>query len=218
MFYDDEYPIEYEPSIADEILSKATTALLEVAKGNIANLVKRTQTENERLLTENEKLFKQVSEISARERKLKEQETDLAKRAQRMSIKEFFGQRSAIMYFPENNRQPLPPKCNLCDDNRQRPFVTPLGNKAKEPCTCSTATFEFEPQEMTLTELKKDRGILLMWFKSYDNDDGYSSGRIIKNEDVYTGSVPYDQLERRTTYFNDKEQCQAYCDWLNKRR
>lgn len=216
MFYDDEYPIEYEPSIADEILSKATTELFETAKGDIANLVKRTQTENERLLAENEKLFKQAVEIKGRERKLKEQETDLSNRAKRMPVKEFFGQRSVVMYFTESKRQPMPPKCNLCDDKRARPYTTPLGRKEQEPCPCSIVTSKFEPQEKTLTDLRKDRGdgALLMWFRT-SSDEGYSSGQIIKNEDVYNGSTPFDQLERYHTYFNDKEQCQLYCDWLN---
>ncbi len=211
-----DYEIDFEPSQADEILAEAAAKLLEAAKNDVARKIAEATRRNERLEKENIELRKKIAKIDSRERELNQREVDLEKMAKRMPVEKFFGQRAVIMYKAQYTRQEMFPKCDLCDDNRDRHYKTPLGKDAREKCTCAEKFTVWEPQEMVLTELsRRDGGKLLMWFKSHKDVDAYSSGQVVYDEDVFNGQ-PFSKLDKGT-YFVNADDCQAFCKYLNEK-
>ena len=80
-----------------------------------------------------------------------------------MRLTELLKDYKAMIYTVDSNRI-YEPKCNLCDDNRQVEYKTPLGRTAKEDCSCKTYTTKHEIREVHRilsiirlnTELKSD--------------------------------------------------------------
>jgi len=219
--YDFEYQ-EPEPTVADEILAQATQALIlmDAAKDKVKTWLKETRQQNERLTKENKKLRGQVAEAKSKVRGLAQKETELKNKAKRMTVKEFFGQRSVFMYKPDYASHKRLEKCDKCDEARYIHYKTPLGNAAKERCSCFKWLYCWEPKEMTLESLRKRRGEeLFMWFRTHHDDDGgFSGGTLIQNEWVFdkVNTAEFSGVNKNQAYFSDKNACQLYCDWLNE--
>ncbi len=211
-----DYEPQYEPSIADEILSNATAKLIAAIKGEAAEHFKKLEADNKRLKRQNAILRKAEARVCEREAAVMLKQKELEKKARRMTVKEFFGQRSAIMYKVERVAT-RKPKCSKCNAERIRYYTTPLGNKAYELCTCAGSTYSYVPMKVTLYELKKRQGELLMWFKPLRGEyGGYGSGVAVRDEAVYTPRQQFDSLSKHNTHFASETDCQAYCDWLNE--
>jgi len=215
--HDDDFAMDYEPSLADEILSRAATELFAAAKDRVVATVNDIKAENSRLKAKNKRLLAQVTEFDKMKAELIGERDRLEKESKRMSIKKFFGQRTVLMYRAEYTKQDRPPKCDKCNDRRERPYKTPLGRDAKEFCECATYRYEWMPGELQLVELRKNRTELLMWFKPDSNNDGYSSGKIIRDKNIFAGQ-PFANLDKYKVYFNNMDECQQYCDWLNEQK
>jgi hypothetical protein len=116
-------------------------------------------------------------------------------------------------------------KCSLCNDNREIEYLTPLGNKAKEKCTCAIKLSEYQPSENVLCEFREETHGIVVFYK-YNEKSSFTNGYYVL--DSYEGSKsPYkvygvgeysgekiDSTYR--TYFRSKEDCQKACDVLNK--
>lgn len=212
-FEEDQDEIEYNP--LDEILEQTTSALLKVAKNNVAATMAALKRENAALKKENTRLMNEWAQAFARERELEIKEAELNRIAAQMPIEKFFGQRAVIMYKPSHERLAQAEKCDKCDENRNIRYLTPLGKTAYETCDCNKYNYGWMPEERVLTELRKDNRRLLMWFKRYEREeDGYTRNDFVEDEDVYTGGA-FDGLNKYKAYFRDIEDCQRYCDWLN---
>ena len=210
----EEQEIEYNP--LDEVLEQATAALLAAAKGNVAQMVAELKRENAFLKNENSRLSTELMRALSRSRELSDKEDELNRMAAQMPIDKFFGQRSVIMYKPSHARLGRPDKCDKCNDDRNIWFLTPLGKQAYEACECSGYLYGYQPNEMILTELRKDNRKLLMWFKPYERDEhGYTSGDFVEDTAVYKPGDDFAKLDKYKAYFRDLADCQAYCDRLN---
>lgn len=210
-----EYEPQYEPSEADKIMEEAKKRLYETIKTqqseHFAGIAKRC----ERLEEENFNLRAVINGVEERERRVLNAETELKKKAAKMPVKDFFGQHAAIMW-KAGYRYDNGEKCDKCDDRRFIQYKTPLGHEKEERCDCYKSEKVYEPEEYALTELRRNGrdGALLFWFKPYNESDGdgFSSGVLVKS--VFSGQ-PFEELEKYNTYFNNEDDCQAYCDWLN---
>lgn len=213
-FEEDQDEIEYNP--LDEILEQTTSALLKAAKNNVAVTMAELKRENAALKKENTRLMNERAQAFARERELEIKEAELNRMAAQMPIDKFFGQRSVIMYKPSLARLGQPDKCDKCNENRSIPYFTPLGKLQYEACVCSEYTYGYKPNEMILTELRKDNRKLMMWFKPYDRDEkGYTSSDFVEDTAVYKLGDNFAEIDKYKAYFRDLADCQAYCDWLN---
>jgi hypothetical protein len=116
-------------------------------------------------------------------------------------------------------------KCSLCNDNREIEYLTPLGNKAKEKCTCATRLSEYQPSENILYEFREEtRGIVV--FYKYNESSNFTNGYYVlehyedsRNPRKIYGAGEYsDEKIQNTyvTYFRSREDCQKACDILNK--
>ena len=70
-----------------------------------------------------------------------------------MRLTELLKDYKAMIYTVDSNRI-YEPKCNLCDDNRQVEYKTPLGRTAKEDCSCKTYTTKHEIREVVASYIE----------------------------------------------------------------
>jgi hypothetical protein len=216
--FDEYYDVDiYEPTLADEILTEASAKLMDAIKQDVAKRIKEIEQANERLSRENKILHEQVIAASQEKRDLQRQREELERKAARMSVEDFLGQRAVLMYSV-GREYVKGPKCDRCNDERKLPYKTPLGADATEGCPCGVSTIFYTPKEFVITEMGKDRcgRNVRAWFKQYNEEDHYSSSEFVKDEDVYNGEDDFSSLDRHKVFFQDKSQCQAYCDYLNQ--
>lgn len=207
----------YEPSIADEIKAEAAEKLFTAIDVSVRERFDKLATENEQLKDRIEKLFDEVSEYKSRQNDLDAREKELARKTKRMSLKDLMGQREIIMYAARLEYE-VKEKCSLCDKNRRRYYKTPLGNNAYDDCECSVNIQSYEPSEQIAYEMASGSGSLLrMWYRPIRDSDSYSGGNFVKDEDVFSGGE-YSDSNVYNLYFVNKEDCQKYCDWLNKEK
>ena len=212
----DDYEIEYEPSLADEILKEASDKLMSAIKDETVRRVAEIKGDNKRLERENEKLQQKLYDTNLKEAGLVFKQKEIEQMAKRMPVKEFLGQRSVIMYKVDYSQQSRATKCDKCDDRRHLHYKTPSGNNAKEMCACAKWNFGWQPKKMVLSEMRKNNYKLLMWFKPQQlGSDGYTTGAFVEDKDVYDGSLPFTDLDKYKAYFSDELECKLYCDWLN---
>lgn len=214
----DEYYGEdiYEPTLADEILTEASAKLMAAIKQDVAAHIKEIETRNEYLEADNKNLREKVSAVNQEKRELEERRKELERKAARMSIKDFLGQRAVIMYRADYNHV-AGPKCDKCNDDRVRPYKTPLGSDATEQCPCSVRHRVYAPKEFAMSSMSRERrgDEVRVWFKRYEKEDTYSSSTFVKNENVYSGDSDFGSLNMYKTFFLEEAQCQRFCDWLN---
>lgn len=214
-YFEPDYEM-WEPTEADAIFLEASEKLTSAIKESVTTKIQRIIDDNKRLKNENDALRSERNQVAATASALEIEQKELKRKAARMPVKEFFGQHAAIMwkagYHYENGE-----KCDKCDDRRYIKYVSPAGRKQEERCTCYKNEIVYEPEEMRLVELSRDKrdGVLRFWFKPYNDGDGYSSGKMI--ESVWSDE-PFSEIDKYETYFNSPEECQLYCDWLNENK
>ena len=214
-YYDEPY---YEPTAADEIFFEAREKLIKSLKDSVKQHIENIENENKKLKDKNEKLSVQVREIEYRERKLELEKKNLESTVRRERLSVLLEQLK-VERFMVKTKTMYEKKCNKCNSERYVEFLSPLGKKQKERCDCYTNRVEvFLPESHLCTEFKVDSqnsNKLRMWYRlnSYNKDEYYSSSTYYQNS--YDGE-PYESLSIYSTFFDTLEECQKYCDWLNR--
>lgn len=238
-YWDYEEP-EWEPSEADELFGEIKQKLINSAKNSLKD-------EIESLKSRNEYLEKRNKELESKARSVDQKEHDIEYKAQNLRReveKEFYKttiedlfkdalEESALWFADRKPHQK--PKCNKCDKERNWVLTWPNGEVTKKPCDCSKPDYWYEPTETWISLLK---------YKV--NDSRYPSERYYRLDKSYQNtsesrydSYSYDDFGIQFVYdkfcddviekheqlryhqkvgFKSKEECQKYCDWLNKRR
>lgn len=220
MDYDfDDFEVEYEPTIADVILADASVKLREAIKKDAAGKIRLIVSDNERLKRNNERLLVQNNALRVQERDVAKREKELERKAKRMPLGEFMGQRSMVMWKAGYNFV-NGDKCDKCDRHRKIHYKTPTGRDATERCDCYRSDKIWRPKQSVVYEMRRNKrdASLLMWFKIYNDDEnGFGSGEIIKDENIYTDQ-PFPELNYHTVLFADEGKCQEYCDWKMEKK
>lgn len=102
-------------------------------------------------------------------------------------------------------------KCDSCNPDRYRSYVTPLGRELREECTCKIYRNEYKLSEVWVTTVaKSSRNATeeICWF-DVSGDDEYrrSSNKIWKDE-------PYDEISSYYWIFRTEEDANKYIDYL----
>jgi regulator of replication initiation timing len=239
MGYFDEEPYEpYEPSEYDIVMSEFGEKMKEALKAEVKDHYERIESENARLKAENNKLREKEREVNRKETDLKYKEENL----KREVINEFY--RSNIgdtlkeyldtceVWFAGISRY-QGEKCNLCNDEREMIAKFPNGKITTVKCDCAKTLSTFIP-ELSAIEMirfcKRDsrysssRSFYLSKIyspsKKSDYDYDYQEFKIYHVIDNFDDSII--ELHENKKYgerlgFKNKEECQKYCDWLNKK-
>lgn len=122
-------------------------------------------------------------------------------------------------------------KCGLCNDARMQTSQYPDGTEVSKKCTCSKSLYSYEPEISKVKKIKiakkdsyyrSDRNFFLTkTFIPSDSSNDYSYGEFSIGHVVTifceeTKILHEDKKYGEKIAFTSKEECQKYCDWLNK--
>ena len=107
------------------------------------------------------------------------------------------------------------PKCDKCDEYRKIHFVSPMGRSMTENCQCAASKAFYSPKEVPLMSFWIGNGVQRRYYERSDSDysDQYTCCAEVYSE------LP-EELETINSYsavFLNVADCQAYCDWHNKK-
>lgn len=228
MYYNEEFSY-FEPSIADEILmeyqERMKNALLESVKSEISNL----KDENSELKEENENLKKKIREIEYKEKALEAREKDMEREFYRKKFSEILKpyEKQMILWVGEYQSF-LADKCNLCDSDRKVTYTASDGSTVKLDCKCKKYYSIKVPIKVNVIYLdlfkddfysKDSRFILTPKYEGKQYDSKYAELRVSYVFDVFKPENVEDLVLKYSCYigFTSKEECQKYCDWINKK-
>lgn len=223
MWYDEDFynePSEFEEKI-DEL------------KESIAKDVKKDFIEEmESLKKENQNLrgIKEHFEQIKRDYENKKQELDRAIRdaetkAKRMKAEEIMEKYKTFLWRPFYTYL-YEDKCDKCDENRRIEVVLPSGKKVMDDCDCgNTKRRVCVPERMMRCEIADRDGKIVAWYECCGKEGGryyrvdYAAS-IYADKAMVEPGTSFDELANKENYrdilFRTKEECLAYCEYLNE--
>ena len=216
-YYDEDFyntPGEFE-----EKLEELKESLAVSIKVEFMSEMMRLKKENDELQIVKRDWVAIQNEYAAKSRQLEYECDQLEQKVRRERLDSLLAD-LRIIRFRVDRELVLPPKCNKCNDNREIEYLTPLGKKAKERCNCSVGKMIYKPQEYLVSEYGIDNGgkRLNIWYKRSqfeDSDHDVFDGILNFCRTIYKTGIEYAGLNPRETFFDTREECQSYCDWLN---
>jgi regulator of replication initiation timing len=215
-YEDDQFYDSY--SEFDEKINEFKQSLLKDVKQEFIEELNRLKKENSEL-QEIKNNFESIKKhYTEKELELSREKQNAMSEARKLQLNRLFKDREIVLYRTEG-KYIKKPKCNKCNNDRKIKYVSPLGKEMFENCDCSNSDMEYVPKPWILFEFKMtyDKE-LLMWYKEEPSgNETYfeSCSQICK--DIYNDSIPYEKVSY-DTFFRDKEDCQKYCDWKNKKQ
>lgn len=208
-YWDDEF--YDEPSEFDEKVDEFKKSLLNSVKAEYKEKMLKLEKENAGLQeTKNNmaeiknEYFKKMQELEGQKRIV---------RSTRLSelLKDLL-----VTVYSTKAKYGYSDKCEKCDGNRQVSFISPLGKEMKEDCACKISTVTYIPQENVLISFRVNSDSTFYAWYDYKEREDYHSSTGCKH--LYDGQVEYDKIDEYGTFFKTAEDCQRYCDWLNKKQ
>jgi len=235
----DEFEDYYEPSEVDQLVEEFKDKVRDHLLPNIREEIERLNKENNDLRNKNEEYRKRESEINNKERDLKYKSENLKREAEREFYQSNIGDtlkdyiNKAEVWFADSKGFEQE-KCSLCNDKRKLVAEFPGGKTTEISCDCSRVIHKYVPEISELTTIKfskrdsqyQSEREFYLW-KSYVpsknsshyNDHSYNDFKLCQIVDEFNDSTK--ELHEDKKYdtkigFKTKEECQKYCDWLNR--
>lgn len=238
-YWDYEEPV-WEPSEADELFDEMKSKLVEAAKASLKNDMESLKRRNEYLEKRNKELEDKAQEVLSKESDLEYKSRNLRREVEKefykTAIDDLFKDavEQSQLWFADNKPHEKP-KCDKCDEDRNWVLTWPDGTTTSKRCICSQPDYWYEPEETWIDTLKykiKDSDYQSQRYyrldRSYqytgDSNWSYCSYSDFGIQFVYDKFCE-DVIKKREQLeygkkigFKSKEECQKYCDWLNKRK
>ncbi len=211
-----------EPTEFEEKLKELKKSLATAIKDKYKSEMERLKSENAQLQRVKRDWVSIQNEYAAKSRQLEYEREKLEQKVRRERLDSLLADLRIIRFRAVTERV-LPPKCDKCNDKREIEYLTPLGKKAKENCDCSVGKLVYKPQEYVVSEYGTDHNgkRLQIWYKHgrfEDSDhDIFDSGLSYFCRTIYKDGMDYEGLNSLDTFFDSREDCQTYCDWLNQK-
>lgn len=208
--YDDFYD---EPNEFEQQIYEFKDSLLKAVKKEYIEEMEELKKENEEL-QEIKKNFEQIkADYKEKEHELKLNEGTIERRMRNARLSELMKDKEIIMYQADYKYMRVS-KCNRCDDY----FKSPSGKDITEECECAKRYTAYYPNEYIAYEFKLNNNkTISVWYKIQDHNDDEYCERDSKFADyIYNKDMKYEDINAYRTFFKSKEDCQKYCDWLNR--
>ncbi|MEW3992253.1 hypothetical protein [Bacillus altitudinis] len=218
-FYEEEF--YNEPNEFEKQINEFKESLLKSVKQEYLSEMEQLKKENKELQVVRENLDTIEKEYKEKSRRLDRERHNMEMELKNKTLSELMSDSEVIMYkaYPSEVAQD---KCSQCNENRQIEYVTPLGNKAFENCSCSIKKRVYIPEKyirysFSLVNSGGHRYVNAFYIKNgSDRDEYFSYDDRIRAENIYSSEMKFDQLNSYNTFFKTVDECQSYCDFLNK--
>lgn len=224
MYYPDDF--YNEPSEFDMQVEEFKESLAKSVKSEFMEEMERLREENRKLqgIKDN---FEQVKKDYERkklecDRMMREAENN----AKRMKAEELMKRFQTFLWSPSWEYL-YGPKCDKCDKNRRIEVTLPSGKKVNDECECDNSrTKVMVPERMVRYELAdRDRGVAA-WYTAYGKEGeryyklDYVS-TVFAEKNLVVPGTSFDVLEKQENQgrllFTTREECLAYCEYLNEK-
>lgn len=213
-YYDENF--YNEPNEFDILMSDFKEALLKSIKDEYVGEMEKLRAENLELQAVKKDFEAIKKEYELKKLALERERNGIERAVRRERLVDLSKDHKVTMY---RDKRELLPKCETCDVHRQVPYVTPLGREAREDCLCRQGKIVYYPKEYVRYEFRinRNRNGLTAWYRQYsDDEDGLVMDSSIFAEDIYSPEMKFEDIKQYSTFFKSKEECQLYCDYLNK--
>lgn len=216
MTYFDEQEL-YEPTLTDEIMhefaQKMNAALIDTAKSKIDQVFNK----NAQLEREKAKLLETISSLRSELSLLTRERREIERELRAESVEKMIAGMAAVAWAPSKVREEKD-KCNKCDSKRNRPFTSPLGKKMVEKCECAEWWYTWKPVECELYNFYVGKNKQRTYFR-YRHDPRYDGEFEKVSVTELCDNIDFDSKELgHNPIFESIENCQAYCDWKNRKK
>ncbi|SCY99271.1 MULTISPECIES: hypothetical protein [unclassified Lysinibacillus] len=215
-YYDEDF--YHEPSEFEMQIEQFKSSLLDSVKDEYKQQMENLQKENAELQEVKENFEAIKRDFANKERQLQIERNDLERKVRRERLSELTKDLQVIMY-KVNSKRVENPKCEKCDANRRIHYKTPSGKDAYEKCECDFGERVYEPKEYMRIEFNICDG-MRAWYEINDFGSRDEYARFDSNsqyaKSVYKEGMDFNTIELYSTFFKTKEECQAYCDYLNE--
>lgn len=204
----------YEPSEFEQEMECLKQSIRNNVRKEIQDEMDRLRAENVELRTVKENWQQMKREHDQALRDLRIAKENAEREAKKAKAKDILAELAVIGYRPSVKYE-TGPKCDKCDKNRYRHFISPLGREMLEECTCKKIKRVYSPSENKLVKFWAGKGIGSIYYKRTEDKD-IDSDRYDMTADVYK-DLP-DDLSKFNEYravFINKDDCQRYCDLKN---
>lgn len=223
MWYDDDF--YYEPTEFELQMDELKESIAKSVKSEFLEEMERLREENKNLQGIKEH-FEQIK----RDYERKKSECDRAMheaedKAKRMRIEELMN-RFKVFFWTPDWEDLYGPKCNKCDKNRSIDVVLPSGNTVKDECQCRCNRMRVMfPGKMVRYELaSRDYGISAWYCACGKKDERYYKldyvSTVFAEKNIVQPGTSFDVLDEknhRNLLFYTREECLAYCEYLNEK-
>ncbi|MES1047210.1 hypothetical protein FOA22_22410 [Heyndrickxia oleronia] len=206
-----------EPSEFDIQVEEFKASLMKSVKEEFVSEMERLKNENKELqdIKANFEAIKQ--DFEHKKRQLESEYQTLKSNVRSERLVELLKDHKIILYKAYSKRE-YPPKCDKCDRNRKIQYISPLGRETTEDCLCKEGKTVYYPHEFMRYEfrLNRNKNGVTAWYRQYsDDEDGFTYDSSINVDEIYSPDMKFEDLKQYGTFFKTKEECQAYCDYLN---
>ena len=198
----------------DEQIEEFKTALRADVKRETKELIERLQKELDEL--KDYKACKNEIEAGYRNAvaKLKKVELELEDKYRNMSLHKLLRE-CCITGWKVSYRVDRGKKCDKCDAGGYITFTSPQGRTYREECNCRKGTMVYFPDEAKLVKVYASRyGYPAQFFYGKASQD-YQEWTLCAL--VADGNFKSEDVDKFSTVFANKEDCEKYCEWLNNK-
>lgn len=210
MDYLDDY---YEPSDFNIAMEEFKQSIIDNVRKELKEKVEKLEHENAELQEVKRNWNELKKEHDDALYELKRKTENVERELARKKAKDLLSKLALIGYMPSIEYHERP-KCDKCDEKRKIHFISPMGRKMVEDCDCAKRICVYNPQKVKLQRFSVyDEKIYSVYYKLNENEycDQYTSHNVCSE-------LPDDlsKLNRYSNVFLTEEDCQKYCDFLNK--
>lgn len=208
----------YEPSEIEIMFMQLKHNLLKTVKEEYVVEMERLKKENEELLDVKVNFETVKRDYENKKRQLESEYQKLKSNVRSERLVDLLKDHKIVMYKAYSKKQ-YPPKCDKCDKYRKIQYVSPLGRNTSEDCLCKDGKLVYYPEEYIRYEFRLNprENNVTAWYRKYSDDgDGFTYDSSIHANSIYSSNINFKDVNEYNTFFKTKEECQAYCDWINE--
>ena len=215
-FYDYDEPSEFEMQI-----DEWKETLRSEVKKEYQEEMARLKEENAKLMDIKNNWNKKVSELEREKAKLNNAIRTAGKEAKKMRLRELLEDFTKQAWGFKGKYEYIREKCDKCNKHGYIHYKSPQGRDVKEKCNCRKSIYFYSPVEAEIVEFEGRRGdenikIYFEYKRNNFEDVGRDNYTLITK--IYNGQ-DFDSIDCCFgMIFFDKEDCQRFCDYLNKKQ
>jgi len=213
--FDDSY---YADSDLRELLNNFSSTAMELVKEDIKQHYDLIKQENTMLKKEIEKFVAKELDLARKEREIGSIKQDLEKNFLKMKFNEATKNIFSIGYKAISDSF-QPEKCQFCDDERKIEYTAVNGAKIKENCSCAKYSYIYHPAKYSLWDiniLKKEREQYYLYGRYVT--DNRETAEEVRFEKTTLKDKFIPEQSKYHDFYATEEECQKYCDELNKEK